>query len=561
MKLVIGILAGVLACSGETPPGTAAMTSASRVSGAAPLTVFFDAVDTADPAWRSGVIQPDDGDTSSSEYAWDFGDPKSGAWANSGRPRNVAFGPVAAHVFQAPGLYTVALTVTDRGGKRRAFNQKIQVLPLEVPTFHVSSTAGDDRADGRTPAAPWRSLDRARPILEKGGRLLLKRGDTFVLAGSPLKLAGDGPGHVGAYGPGAPPVVKVEGRDGGLAVFGDDWRITDLAFVGPGETDTQGAVLFDVQHPIRHTLIQRVTVRDFRVGLGWGDHTPMYATPHDGNTIADCEVSNAFVNGLYVGGRRLALLGNLVRDIRTSHVTRVWQAHKGVIEHNAFQNPGPERHALKLHGPTHGDGRPPTQHVVVSDNLFVGKTWSLSFGPQNPVSDERVSHVLFERNRTRSQETVQVDLHLAARNVTVRNNVFSGTGSAKYYNAVEVARRGVEPEPADIRILHNTVLKADAGQEFSVCLATSKAPGLEVVNNLAWAPNAQRRVVVSGGGEILQEGNLLADAPAFLDDGRGTLKPTAAAARKGVPQARARADFAGTPRPRSGACALGAFEP
>jgi len=320
-------------------------------------------------------------------------------------------------------------------------------------------------------------------------------------------------------------------------------------------------VLFDVQRGVRHTLIQRVSVRDFRVGLGWSDHPPMYATPHDGNTIADSEVSNCAINGLYVGGRRLALLGNMVRDIRLSHVARVWQAHKGVIQHNAFKNPGPECHALKLHSPTHGDGRPPTQHVVVSDNLFVGKTWSLSFGPQNAQSDERVSHVLFERNRTQSTETVQVDLNLAARNVTIRNNVFSGTGSARWYAAVEVARRGIEPEPSDVRILHNTVLKADAGSEFSVCLATSKGPGVEVVNNLAWAPNVERRAIVMGGGQLLQEGNLLADAPAFIDDGRGTLKPTVAAARKGVPQARARADYSGAPRPRSGACALGAFEP
>src|SRR5687767_12200509 len=124
MKSTIAFLLAVLACSPETPPGAAAMTAASRVSGAAPLSVFFDAVDAAAPPWKSGVIQPDDGDTSSSEYAWDFGDPKSGTWSNSGRSRNVAFGPVAAHVYQNPGLYTAALTVTDRGGKRRVFNQK-----------------------------------------------------------------------------------------------------------------------------------------------------------------------------------------------------------------------------------------------------------------------------------------------------------------------------------------------------------------------------------------------------------------------------------------------------
>jgi formylglycine-generating enzyme required for sulfatase activity len=37
---------------------TAAMTAATRTSGVAPLAVFFDAVDTAAPAWSSGVVQP-----------------------------------------------------------------------------------------------------------------------------------------------------------------------------------------------------------------------------------------------------------------------------------------------------------------------------------------------------------------------------------------------------------------------------------------------------------------------------------------------------------------------
>lgn len=550
---ILALLAGV-----DTP---SPMTAANRVSGAAPLTLFFDAIDASDPAHKSGVIQPDDGDPSSMDYAWSFGDPKSGAWPNSGRSRDEAFGPVAAHVYEAPGVYTVTLKVTDRAGKRRVFAQKVKVLPLEGPAGFVSSSSGDDRADGKTPATAWRTLERARRGLEKIRRLYLKRGDSFVLSGEPLSLAGEGPGHLGAYGPGEAPVVRVEGRGGALGVFGDDWRITDLRFVGPGETDTQGAVFFNVQRGIRHTLLRRLSVSNFRLGLGWGDHTPMYATPHDGNTIADCEVSDCLVNGVYVGGRRLALLGNTVRDIRQSHVLRVWQAHKAVISHNALRNPGPERHALKLHGPVHGDGRPPTRDVVVSDNLFSGKTWTVSVGPQNAVSDERVSHVLFERNRTSSTETVQVDLHLAARDVTVRNNVFSGTGSARYYAAVEVVRRGVEPEPANVRILHNTVIKGDAGAEFSVCLAACKGPGIEVLNNLGWAPNVERRSVVSGAGQARQDGNLLADKAAFLDDGRGLLKPTALAARQGRPLARVRSDFSGAPRPRSGACALGAFEP
>ncbi|HYE97509.1 MAG TPA: PKD domain-containing protein, partial [Planctomycetota bacterium] len=439
MIAFVAVLAGV-AC-GVDSASNLPMSAASRVSGAAPLSVFFDAVDTSAPPWKSGVIQPEDGDPSSCDYVWSFGDPKSGAWPNSGRSRDEAFGPVAAHVYQTPGVYTVTLKVTDKAGKRKVFSQKIQVLPPAAPCFFLSASAGNDAADGKTPQTAWRSLERARKVLEKGGvGVYLKRGDTFPLAGDALSLSGEGGGQLGAYGPGEPPVIKVEGRGGGVGVFGDDWRITDLRFVGPGEGE-QSAVFFNVMKPVKNTLLQRVSATGFRVGLGWGDHTPIYGTPHDANTMAECEVFGCPVNGIYVGGRRLALLGNTVRDIPQSHVARVWQAHKAVIQHNAFKNPGPERHALKLHGPANGDGRHPTQHVVVSDNVFVGKTWTISVGPQNAVSDERVSHVLFERNRTFASETVQVDLHVAARHVTVRSNVFSGTGSARYYAAVEVVRR------------------------------------------------------------------------------------------------------------------------
>ena len=38
--------------------GALPMTTASRTTGVAPLAVFFDAVDTASPAWSSGVVQP-----------------------------------------------------------------------------------------------------------------------------------------------------------------------------------------------------------------------------------------------------------------------------------------------------------------------------------------------------------------------------------------------------------------------------------------------------------------------------------------------------------------------
>ncbi|MEK7706276.1 MAG: MopE-related protein, partial [Myxococcota bacterium] len=84
---------------------------AARTSGVAPLAVFFDASGTTDTAVTSRPFHE-------LEYRWDFGDPAGGAtWAYGARPgsssKNVALGPVAAHVFESPGTYTVALSVFD----------------------------------------------------------------------------------------------------------------------------------------------------------------------------------------------------------------------------------------------------------------------------------------------------------------------------------------------------------------------------------------------------------------------------------------------------------------
>ena len=78
--------------------------SPARTSGVAPLAVFFDATGTIDT----------DGSTNDFHdltYSWDFDDPDAGTWSFSGLSKNVAFGPVAGHVFETAGTYGVE----DRG--------------------------------------------------------------------------------------------------------------------------------------------------------------------------------------------------------------------------------------------------------------------------------------------------------------------------------------------------------------------------------------------------------------------------------------------------------------
>ena len=185
---------------------------------------------------------------------------------------------------------------------------------------------------------------------------------------------------------------------------GSDWRVMDLDFYGPSTSTATGPVGPDVSHQGVNSLFLRLVARRWNVGIGWGDWTPIYATPHDGMFVVECGIPSAGSYGMYVGGRRIALLGNYAYDPAQTHVTRVWQAHKGVISNNRFLRPGGQRHALKLHGPELNDGRPESRWVSISDNVFQASStsqWTVSMGSQSNASNENdpVSHVIFERNK------------------------------------------------------------------------------------------------------------------------------------------------------------------
>lgn len=562
-----GSLGATPAAGGEGEPAALPMTAASRVAGVAPLAVFFDAVDTqpegpASPfAWRSGVAQP--ADPEGAEYAWDFGDTGAGVWPTTGLSRNTATGYTTAHVYERPGTYTVTLTVVDVSGARRSYRERITVSPFSGKTYYVAA-GGSDRNAGTSPEAPFATFDRGFAAVNGGPnrRLLLRRGDAFTTAG--VAITAPGPGIIGAYGEGSRPLLHVTGVDGGIIVRAPDWRVMDLELVGPGAGVDQGAAIgySNVVQTV-NALALRVRSTRFRVGLGNGDWKPIYSTPHDGNAWVECEATAEQSGGMYVGGRRLAILGNDLHDMSATHALRVWQAHKAVIAHNRLWNPGGTRHALKLHGPAHGDGRPETRWVTVADNRVRGRVWSMAVGPQDAENDERVSHVVVERNVTTGEPSVQVDLSIWASDVVVRNNVFDGTGAAKYYTAVAVGRRGIEPAPDRVRILHNTLVRRDAVAELYAVRVAPDARNVTVRNNLVSAPAAAEKGVVQGEAPgLVADHNLLTPSPGFADDGRGEYVPgpRSPAVDAGAALGEVRSDFARAPRPRGAAPDVGAFE-
>ena len=70
---------------------------------------------------------------------------------------------------------------------------------------------------------------------------------------------------------------------------------------------TSGPIGPPVDHQGVDILLLRLASRDWNDGIGWGNWTPIYATPHDGIFIVETESTSP--NGTYVGyigGRRLA---------------------------------------------------------------------------------------------------------------------------------------------------------------------------------------------------------------------------------------------------------------
>jgi peroxiredoxin len=106
---IIGLL--ILTAGGclEFNKAPVAAFTRSPASGVAPLAVFFDAAESADP---DGAV---------ASYAWDFGD---GA---------VSAGATATHTFATAGTYSVTLTVVDDRGKSAEAMRMVDVAASDTP--------------------------------------------------------------------------------------------------------------------------------------------------------------------------------------------------------------------------------------------------------------------------------------------------------------------------------------------------------------------------------------------------------------------------------------------
>lgn len=591
-------------CMAEDKTGDAAQFTGSygrieksRTSGVAPLLVHLSTDFTGDLDQGLGFRYYD--------YSWDFGDPDSGRWGASGHDRNVAKGAVAAHVFEKPGMYTVTLQVRGRSGLVALESFIVQVEDPDMFHEGTGTICVSDLANPDFIGAPEGALCLATDSLSDitryalpGRRILLRRGSSWSVKALSWPENG-GPVTIGAFGPVTgvdelghaynAPRITVKG---GVFLPLDgkqDWRIMDLHLIDLSRRYGSFGGTMEMQR----LLFLRLRIEGFSTSLGWSHWNTSRLMPLDQMAVVSCDMSGGNDNIAYVGGERLALLGNRFRDARESHVVRVWQAYKSVISDNQISGASLDnldgRHALKLHGPGYSAfqgvneyGLPApdtglleqkTEFVVVSDNLFGSSgPWPVTIGPQDSLTDSAIENIVFERNRiitqygSQGRRKVDVALNLWASRSVVRNNIFDGTGSGNDYTAIVVDRRGAEPPPRMVEVFNNTIFRTDnaEGNRRTGIAVGSSARDVIIKNNVIAFPGAMVLVlpIQDLGKGTVKAANPVVSASNFMDAGNQDplarnfrLKPGARPAGELVPVFD---DAAGAARP-AGICAVGAF--
>ncbi len=496
----------------------------SRASGVAPLSVFFDATGTT-----SGSTDQPFHDLS---YAWDFGDETAGTWATTGKSRGTARGPVAAHVFEEPGIHTVTLLVRDADGNVAQHEVQVNVADPDVvflgaQTVCVSQTGNFGGAPTGSLKVTTSDWSQAMSHVASGKRVLLRRGESWSASAS-VKINEAGPGMIGAFGdPAAPrPVVSASSvvfeLSGKTPAF-DDWRFVDL------EVTTGGAHhAFQAQGAVSQMTVLRCDLVECNRGIELGDGIIEYwnnnGTPmpyHDGLVVADTTIRDAAYHHLYVASSRLALLGSTFDTSINSHILRLTYVGQGVISNCEVRGATSSRHEMKLHAPNYsgagfGAGIA-TEELVVSDNTFesVNSAWSIRPGPQNGERDERLHDVLFERNLFRAGPSTTVLVNIAATDSTFRNNVFDMSGATSCIG-VNVAPGSIEPQPDGTVIVNNTFYRSDSASVIGVDIEAETSNSI-VCNNLGYAPNSPTAALtILDGQGVLASHNLLSVTSPFV---------------------------------------------
>lgn len=433
----------------------------SRSTCVAPCAVFFDTT----PYFT-------DDEFHNLHYSWDFGDPSSGNWA-AGRKnhdgsypsRNTDTGPMAAHVFDNPGTYTVTLTVRDaQNSGTTAKTIEITNSPSGGWTTYYVSASGNDANNGLSESSPFQTISKAFSMSGTNKKILLKRGDSFTLSGT----AQVNNLLLGAYGHGNRPFIQTVGTNTPFKINTGPTVIMDIDLRdGAPSSGSESGIDLGVTG-VHHVLIYRTNIQGFNEGVGnffyyTNNQDPSTLLSLEGNIfIVDSTIQSQSNKGIMLGGDRIAILGTKISDTG-SHAIRSWLPNRTIVAHSEstprYLTPaqGGSGSAMKLHSATElqRNIREAT-YTYVHDNVFtVAAGFGSTIGSQNGDWPEYMKDSLIERNIFRLNPSTSWSqmFKITSKRVTFRNNIGDLTG--KTGELVNLFRWNPGNEVQDIWIYNN----------------------------------------------------------------------------------------------------------
>ncbi|MGE8942932.1 PKD domain-containing protein [Leptospira interrogans] len=421
--------------------------TATRLVGPAPLAVMFDATLTSTSS---------DMDTfREASYTFDFGDDAASIWPHSGQPMTIQSGsPLAAHVYDRPGNYTIRLRaqLPDGAHSEAVLSIAVQDPAMIFPGVRTICVSPSELFYG-CPEGALRANQLPRTYA--GKRVLLNRGESF---GTISINRNSNDIIIGSYGIGPKPLVA--------DVLINTGRLNDSS------ADDVTIMDLNIQNGIRHSgsgsryLIYRNTLSvlggDNKIEIGGAldfhaERNPriQFFQPRE-IFIVDNIISGSARSGqkphlnVSGAGSHLVIMGNDIGRAE-EHAVRLFAVHKGFIAHNILRgiahSASPTqpsiRHALKIHSGgllPYADawsdtrGKWATRYLVLADNIL-GDTenngsWTIAIAPQNKDlgTDEGIEDVIIERNRFVRGPHTNTDAWLVGRRITMRNNTRSDGG-------------------------------------------------------------------------------------------------------------------------------------
>lgn len=514
------------ACSGgggsEPPPpppvtDSSLVINANRISGAAPLAVIFETTEST----STRTTRP----FHDVLYTWDFGDSTSGSkWTYGAREgtasKNTDRGPIAGHLFEQPGNYTVTLKAFD-GITERTISKTITVTnPDEVyagaNTICIGQSSVPLAGDPGVPAgalcvqeSTWAGVVSR---MAAGKRILLRRGDTWDVPANGAVPTGASavPTRIGAFGVGANPRLNLSAAVMAFSLMNPQsgYEFFDLDFQGTNNITSNG-INGSGQAGVVVVRCSADLVAS-PIKLGGNDIFIQDNNFHDMLSLTPASLGGGNLGIWISNSERLAILGNRVYNARAiEHNIRTQGAGKAVYAHNFISGPAVQKHALALRGKT--DPNNPlnktypeiTRYVLVQDNLIESggsiTDRLVQIGPQAPLYQEILEDVIVEGNRLQGAWGTGIFSEVAAR-LNVRNNLFSSSASSAVGLSVNFGNQNGVPAASDTRFDHNSLYlegsKASAAAQYSA--VSTQPTGLVVRNNVLYAPNATKNSLNSG---------------------------------------------------------------